>query len=133
MSSPKHQKRPEGQSTPTGLDRFIDNVTETWFNDNFRDWPWSRRFAFAFAGSATFALAFFAFDFPETSSDRQADPQLLDPELFYALVLVPVAIWFACLVCHRNKKSGPTRLYLSGFLLPTFVWATINTVFVGTP
>ena len=133
MSSPKRQKHPDGQSTPTDLDRFIDNVTETWFNDNFRDWSQRRRFAFAFAGSGTFALAYFAFDVPETSINRLADPQLLRPELFYSLVLVPKALWFAFLVSHRNKKSGPTRLYLSGFLLPTFVWATINTVFVGTP
>ncbi len=49
------------------------------------------------------------------------------------VVLLPAAFRFGFLVSYRNKKSGPTRLCLSGFLLPSFVQTVIDNVIVGTP
>lgn len=113
----------------TGLDRFLDEITDTWFPNRSDKLKCS--LCFSFAGSATFVVAFFAYEAPKTWAARQIDPKLLNPELLYPLVLVPVALWFAFLTAYRSTKPSPSKLYLSGFLLPAFVWSIINSVFVG--
>ena len=128
MCSPNDPKHPDSQTKSTGLDRFIDEITDTWFPDKSDDLKC--RTCFALAGSATFVLAFFAYEWPKTSSDRKVDEKLLDPELFYPLLLAPVALWFAFLSAYRSTKPSPSKLYLSGFLLPALVWAIINKVIV---
>ena len=84
MCLPEDRKRPESTIKLTGLDKFIDRLTEAWFNNDIQNWSRRRRFMFALAGATTFALAFFAFELPITWSDRLADPLLLRPTEYFA-------------------------------------------------
>ncbi len=128
MRPSENQEHLDAQAKHTGFNNFIDKITEIWFNDDFRKRSGIFRFAYSFVGSVTFAIAFSVYEYPKTSLDRSLDPELLDTQHFYLLLLF-VALWFAFLVSYGNTKSGPIRLYLSGFLLPTFIWTIINYVF----
>ena len=142
MSSREDQNDSGNPVRSAGFARFMDKITDSWFNDDFRNWPEQRnscrcwpplvRFAFAFAGSSTSGLAFFIYNIGMTSIDRQQDQDLWDPFQLLLSVVVPMSVWFAFLVSYRNRRSGPTRLYLSGFLLPAFVWTVVNYAFVRT-
>ena len=142
MSSLKETEGSDRRAKSSGLDGFIDSVNESWFGEDFHRWPRKRRFcrywpqlvrfAFAFSGSLTSCLAFFIYNFDVTSIDRQSDEIFLSTSDLFLLFAGPISLWFAFLVSYGNRKSGPTRLYLSGLLLPVFVWTVVNFAFVKT-
>ena len=47
----------------------------------------------------------------------------------WRVYFVAFSAWFAWLVCWKDLKYGPVRLYLSGFFLPYFVWLLIDKLF----
>ncbi len=109
-----------------GLDRLLHKLTDAWFNDNFKDWGQSRRFACALAGSATFFFGFVPVALGGVVEEQLLLTLALDVDLLFAssialTFLAVFALWIAFLVSWRNTQSGPTRLFLSGVLLPAFV------------
>ena len=70
MPSTEKPSKSDRSMEQTGLNYLIGKITDTWFNDNFRDWSAVRRFFVAFMGSATFMVAYYAYDFPTTSFER---------------------------------------------------------------
>ncbi len=111
------------------LDGLIENLTDAWFNDQFKDWKKKYRIFFAFLG----AFSLFSFltpniverifeDLPTISSD----PAFSNYSLFGILFGSIMSVFFAMLVSWRNEKSGPVRMYLAGLTLPAFAWYIIE-------
>ena len=98
-------------------------ILDHWFAPTAKRWGRLKRFSFTFVGSVTFFLAWgvyvsFVLGTPTT-------PDLSDVNVLLGLVGVPGSIWFAGLTAWKDFGYGPIRLYLSGFLLPYFIWTLI--------
>lgn len=102
------------------LHRMLDH----WFGPTAQKWRWYKRFPFALAGSATFFLAWPVHILSWTGILSVPDLRTAT-FLFFVLVGVLGATWFAGITAWKDLSYGPVRLYLSGFLLPYFVWSLI--------
>ncbi len=125
MSSQEDSGR---EAEPTGFGRFVDKVTDAWFNENHELGEISR-LMYAWTGSMTFMIGLFIFEFEDGILKALGFDESL---LSYSLLIffLGIALYFAGLVSYRNTKSGPIRLYLSGFLLPSFVWTIMKSPLV---
>ena len=109
---------------PSSLAAVFLRIIDHWFGPTADKWHWSLRFAFTFAGSATFFFAWFVYIGPYAF---QGTPdKALDFYLFIGVIAIPGAIWFAGITAWKDLSYGPVRLYISGFLLPYFVWTLIS-------
>ena len=122
--------RPCLQEPSPTRDAFADvirRLANLWFGPAAYDWSFTKRFLCAGAGSATFFLAWLFIQVPRETLKLLIDPFYLPTVLSasFILVVVPCA-WFAWLVSWRDMQYGPIRLYLSGFLLPYFVWWLVD-------
>ena len=90
--------------------------------------PW-KRFACAFVGALTFIAALILHRVAVLGIEN---PDVLKLYLnWLGIVLfigIPYSIWFSWLVSWRNFGHGPVRLFLSGMLLPAFVYAVLGFV-----
>lgn len=102
------------------LHRFFDH----WFGPKAYGWSLSDRVACGSAGSVTFFLAWGLHIFASTGIGSVPDLRAAFYLLWF-LVLLLGTPWFAFLVAWKDLNYGPVRLYLSGFLLPYFVWSLI--------
>lgn len=119
-----------GPPTPTSFSDVLLRIMDHWFAPTAHDWHWTRRLAFTAAGSATFFFAWFIFLAPYGVILQQQQR-----ETFYLVILgfaVPGTLWFAGLTAWKDLNYGPARLYLSGFLLPYFVWTLISFMLTRT-
>ena len=124
-----HPDLPELGSLQATLSDLIQRLTNQWFGPTAEGWSRTKRFAYAFVGSLTFFLGWLiAIATPDVKK------LILDP-LYQATILsthlyfVVLCAWFAWLVCWKDLKYGPVRLYLSGFFLPYIVWLLIDRLF----
>ncbi len=122
MAPPTNPALPDSP-TPPGFNDILGRILDHWFGPTAHQWHWSRRFIFTLAGSATFFFFWFLYVAPYAFTSGTYDPEAL---LFFLLVFaLPGALWFAGIVAWKDLSYGPVRLYLTGFLLPYFVWNLI--------
>ena len=119
-------------SESTGVNRLIDELVNAWFNESSgKSLSERQRFGFAFVGSGMFFLVFVPVNFAGSLTNNAALSILSDKGLgisqiiAYAFLAV-FAIFIAFIVSWRNTRSGATRLFLSGVLLPTFVLSILS-------
>ena len=114
----------------------IRHLTSHWFGGQPVRWLWPKRFFFAFLGSITlFAITWIV---PHALSSAKPTKLLLFDESpspfptvdqglfasFTTITLVLVIIVsgvFAWITTIVDRRHGPLRLYLAGFLLPYFI------------
>ncbi len=126
-SGPAASASPSTQKWTTFAE-ITRRILNHWFAPTARRWGWQKRFSLAFVGSVSFFLAWGgyvisvlgAWDTPEVVHDVGG-----------LLVLVGAfgSFWFAGLTAWKDFGHGPIRLYLSGFLLPYFVWTLMAIMF----
>ena len=105
---------------------IIRRLANQWFGPAAHDWSFTKRFLCAGAGSATFFLALIFIQILRENLKLLIDPFYLPTILSAYLILFVLSAWFAWLVSWRDVQYGPIRLYLSGFLLPYFVWWLVD-------
>ena len=105
-------------------------ILDHWFAPTARRWGWLKRFSFAFVGSVTFFLAWGVYI--SSVLDIWTTPDLADVGRLLGFVGVFGSLWFAGLTVWKDFGYGPIRLYLSGFLLPYFVW-TLMAIMLARP
>lgn len=110
-------------------DAFADvirRLANQWFGPAVHGWSPLERFLCALAGSFTFFLAWSFFSIPRNIQRLLIDPLYLSTAVPFLTILFIYCVLFAWLVSARDMQYGPIRLYLSGFLLPYFVWWLID-------
>ena len=101
---------------------IIRSLTKQWFGAPAPDLNFTKRFLCAGAGSVTFFLVgFYNSLLPETLQ-LIIDPLYILSNIVAYFLFTMISMWFAWLVSWQDMQYGPIRLYLSGFLLPYFVW-----------
>lgn len=109
--------------TPPEVKDFLDRLSDHWFAPTAHAWHWSRRFIFTLTGSLTFFFFWFLYVAPYGLASETYDSTDF---LFFLLVFaIPGSLWFAGIAAWKDLGYGPVRLYLTGFLLPYFVWNLI--------
>ena len=121
--------QPEFGSLQATLSNLIQQRANQWFGSTAEGWSRSKRFAYAFVGSLTFFLAWLIAIATPDVKKLILDPLYQTTILSTHLYFVVLCAWFAWLVCWKDLKYGPVRLYLSGFLLPYIVWLLIERLF----
>ena len=131
MTERRKSKCEGDNSCCQGLDRLFNQLTEAWFNENFKDWKWfPKRFFLALLGS--FSLMIFLSPILVERIFKSLPTIFFDPGLktittsLITVLVISVSPFFAFLVSWRNDKSGPMRMYLAGLTLPAFVFFVID-------
>ena len=104
--------------------KILHRLLDHWFGPTAHEWSWYRRFAFALTGSTTFFVAWSVHIVGSTGVLSVPDLSAA-AFLFFTVVGVLGAIWFAALTVWKDLSYGPVRLYLSGFLLLYLVWGLV--------
>lgn len=123
---------PHGRPNPLwkALARVIRRIDKHWFGVAAHGWSPAQRCLCASAGSSTFFLALFFSQLPSETIKYLTDVSYIYTNVLIYIFLIMFSVWFAWLVSWKDMKYGPTRLYLSGFLLPYFVWFLVARLFV---
>jgi len=117
---------------------IVRHLTSHWLDGQPIRWSWPKpiQFFLSFLGSITlFAIMVMAL-FLSWPKDRLLDEGLSiqgggdDLELFatFPVIVIPVIVVsciFSLIITIVDRKHGPIRLYLGGFLLPYFVGTLI--------
>lgn len=107
----------------TTISDLAHRIVDHWFAPRAKGWTWRRRFSFTFAGSITFFLFWTIYVVGYTQGFDSLEFNLLTA-IFLVLSIVG-APWFAGITAWKDSSYGPVRLFLSGFLLPYFVWTLV--------
>ena len=104
----------------TGFSDLAHRIVDRWFAPAHKNWKWYRRFLFTISGSITFFLFWGmyvnqGFEYLEFN---------LNSAIFLG-ILVAGPPWFAGITAWANFRSGPVGFFLSGFLLPYFIWTLV--------
>ena len=115
--APRHSPK---YTTISGL---AHRIVDHWFSPRARGWTWRRRFSFTLAGSMTFFLFWTVYVVGSTEGFDAIEFNLVIAT-FLGLSVVG-SPWFAGITAWKDLSYGPVRLFLSGFLLPYFVWTLV--------
>ena len=107
----------------TTISDLAHRIVDHWFAPKARGWGWRRRFPFTFAGSMTFFLFWTGYVVGSTGGFDAIEFNLVIA-IFLGLSVVG-SPWFAGITAWKDLSYGPVRLFLSGFLLPYFVWTLV--------
>lgn len=107
----------------TGISDLAHRVADHWFASVQQNWGWARKFLFTLAGSSTFFLFWFVYAFVVAQASDYIEFNLLIAIILGLSILGP--LWFASLTAWPKLHYGPIRLFLSGFLLPYFIWTLV--------
>ena len=110
----------------TTISDLVHRVVDHWFAPKAKDWTWER-FAFTLAGSFTFFLFWTAHIVGSTAGFDSLEFNWV-AVIFLGLSIVG-SLWFAGITAWKDLSYGPVRLFLSGFLLPYFVWTLVTFMF----
>ena len=121
--TPTRDSSPEPPPPSSETSSLFHRVLDHWFAPTANEWPWWRRFIFTFLGSATFILTWLLYVLAADTKDSPDASQAVT--LFMTAVALPYTLFFAGITAWKDLSYGPVRLYLSGFLLPYFVWTLI--------
>ena len=104
------------------LGEVAHRVVEHWFAPRTRGWLW-RRIFFTLSGCITFFLFWAGYIVGATGGFDSPDIEFLS--WIFLIISLIGALWFTGLSAWKDLSYGPIRLFLSGFLLPYFVWTLI--------
>lgn len=121
----------------TTVSDLAHRVVAHWFGPMVKIWAWYKRFCFTLVGSITFFLFWTAYVAGSGAFDSPEEFNLVTVIFLGISIVGP--LWFAGITAWKNLSYGPVRLFLSGFLLPYFVWTLVAIMyarpipdFVGT-
>lgn len=131
-SREEHTQGMEGQSQPelpiaSGIDQIF-RMVRSWFKPPKRTIPFWERLLYGWLGSATFfVFNFYLSYYSEELAVRVAADGFQIVSLFSGIVsLAACGILFALLVSIVRGRSGPIRLYFSGFFVVYVPWALLS-------
>ena len=107
----------------TTLGGLIHRIVDHWFAPRAKTWSWWKRCLFTFSGGITFFVFWSAYIVGATEGFASSDIELVS--LTFLGVSAIGSCWFASLTAWKDLSYGPVRLFLSGFMLPYFVWTLI--------
>ena len=108
--------------------RVIKRFDDAWFEPVASGWSRPKRFMYSWSGSITFSVVAGVVLANQWLIDLSADSDLRLLFGFTVLALVAMSAWFAWLVSWRNENYNPIRLFVSGLVLPAFVWTLVEFV-----
>lgn len=121
----------------TTVSDLAHRVVAHWFGPMVKIWAWYKRFCFTLVGSITFFLFWTAYVAGSGVFDSPEEFNLVT--VIFLVISIVGPLWFAGITAWKNLSYGPVRLFLSGFLLPYFVWTLVAIMyarpipdFVGT-
>ena len=128
MGRREEQKAAQGEpSFIPILVRMLERFDNVWADEALKGRSPRKRFGYAFAGALTFSFMFFVLvigdEIPSALVDETMGWVLLTTVSLGTFV---VSVWFGWLVSSRDMGYGPTRLYLSGMILPMVVWLLLK-------
>ena len=114
----------EPNRTPknTTFGGLAHRIVEHWFTPRTKGWRWKRIF-FTLSGCITFFLFWTGYIVGATGGFGSPDIEFLS--LSFLTISITGALWFTGLSAWKDLNYGPVRLFLSGFLLPYFVWTLV--------
>ena len=108
------------------LGELAHRVTDHWFAPRTKKWLW-RRIFFTFSGCITFFLFWTGYIVGATGGFDSPNVEFLSWS--FLIISLIGAFWFTGLSAWENLGYGPIRLFLSGFLLPYFVWTLVAVMY----
>lgn len=130
VPNPDSKKRSKRSPNPLlkQFARVIKRFDEAWFEPVACGWSRPKRFVYSWSGSITFSVVAGVVLADRWFFDLVADSSLRWLFGFVVLAMVAVSAWFAWLVSWRNENYNPIRLFVSGLVLPAFVWTLVEFV-----
>ena len=122
-----------GQEQPTGngqsrrhfseeMAEWFRLLREHWFRDSEKTWNRKQQFVFTFLGSLSFfvMLPFFTLN---TGIPGFQSIILLEVSILFTMYFIVflASAFYGVMLAWVPRKTGPTRLYLSGMALPALV------------
>lgn len=97
-------------------------LREHWFQDSEKTWSRKHQFFFTFLGSFSFFVMLPVFTWSTGNVEFQT---YIFSDVFVVLTMYLIATlasgFFGVMLAWLPRKTGPTRLYLSGVALPSLV------------
>ena len=108
----------------TGISDLAHRFVDHWFAPVDKNWKWYSRFPFTLAGSTTFFVFWVVYVLVVAKAVDYLEFNFVPAIILGLSVVGP--LWFSVITTWADMRHGPIRLFLSGFLLPYFIWTLVT-------